>query len=403
MPERTDLRPMHGAPPFAPGSLVTLDGWQDPPANRWAFQHVRELIPTARIRRGRGPLWKLEHDEHAVVDMRFEADGRSMTVGALLDETCTDGFLVLRGNRIVAEEYRNGMEEDTPHILMSVSKSVTAALVGALVREGTVDVGVAVTDLVPELGGTSFEGATVQHLLDMRTGTKFDENYDDPEADVRVYEEVYLWRSRSGADVPADALTYFATLDNDGDHGGPFRYRSILTDVLGWVAERAAGDRFSELVSRKVWQPLGAEHDAEVTVDAHGNAMVDGGISATLRDLGRFGLLHLHRGLAGTGSRIFGPSWVDDTLRGGSDSARAFSEGDNPPGFPKGSHYRNCWWVRDGSAGLYHASGIYGQNVVIHVPTETVVVKLSAWPRPLDRFFIEALAAATVAIGEALH
>lgn len=396
-------RLMRGAPPFAPAALVSLDGWQDPPRNRWAFQHVRDLIPTARIRRGLGQVWKLERDERSVGEVRFDTAGRSMTVSELLDETWTDAFLVLRGDRILAEEYRNGMEEDSPHLLMSVSKSVTAALAGALVREGALDCRARVTDMVPELVGTSFDGATVQHLLDMRAGTRFDENYDDPDADVRVYEQVYQWRPRSNVSLPVDALAYFATLHNDGEHGGPFRYRSILTDVLAWVTERAGDDRFADLVSRKVWQPLGAERDAEITVDAHGNAMADGGISATLRDLGRFGLLYLRHGSAGTGSQVFDTSWVDDTLRGAADGARAFVDGDDPPGFPAGSHYRNCWWVREPASRLYHASGIYGQNVVVHEPTETVVVKFSTWPHPVDRFFTEALAAATVAIGEALR
>jgi CubicO group peptidase (beta-lactamase class C family) len=394
---------MSGPPPFGAGSLVTLDAWQDPPGNRWAFQHVRELIPTARIRHGRGPAWPLERDEQPIGALRFDVSGgRSMTVSELLDESYTDGFLVLHGDRIVAEEYRNHMEEDTPHLLMSVSKSVTAAVAGVLVHKGLLDVGAKVTDVVPELLGTSFDGATVQHLLDMRAGTKFNEDYDDLDADVRVYEQLYLWRPRTDAGLPADAIAYFATLHNDGEHGGPFRYRSILTDALGWVLERAGGQRFHELVSRELWQPLGAEHDADVTLDGHGNAMADGGVSATLRDLGRFGLLHLRGGTSGTGAQLFDHTWTDDIISGAEDGARAFVEGDNPPGFPAGSHYRNCWWVRDPVAGLYHASGIYGQNVMVHVPTETVVVKFSTWPTAIDRSQTGALAAATVAIGNAL-
>jgi len=393
---------MSGAPPFGEGALVTLEAWQDAPQNRWAFQHVRELIPTARIRRGAGPSWPLERDLHEIGAVTCSVDGRPTTVRALLDASQTDAFLVIHDGRIVAEEYRNGMTEDTPHLLMSVSKSVASAVVGALVAARRLDVDAKVTDVVPELRGSSFDGATVRHLLDMRTGTRFDEDYESPDADVRVYEQVYLWRPRVDADLPEDALSYFATLPNDGDHGGPFRYRSILTDVLAWVVERAAGARFHEVVSHELWQPMGAEYDAEITVDARGNAMADGGMSATLRDLGRFGLLHLREGKSGTGARVFDPAWVADVVRGAPDGPDAFVEGENPPGFPKGSHYRSCWWVRDRAAGFYHASGIYGQNVFVHVPTETVVVKFSTWPRPVDRRMTEAAAAATVALGEAL-
>jgi CubicO group peptidase (beta-lactamase class C family) len=191
---------------------------------------------------------------------------------------------------------------------------------------------------------------------------------------------VYLWRPRDERDLPPDALSYFGTLSNDTAHGGAFNYRSILTDVLGWVLERAAGTRLAELIAREVWQPMGAEHDAEITVDAFGNPMADGGISATLRDMARFGQLMLDRGR----QRIVPASWVADTIRGARDGAEAFVRGGPPPGWPTGGHYRNCWWVREPSVPFFHASGINGQAVFIHVPAELVVVKFSTWPTALS-------------------
>src|SRR6478609_3454686 len=244
---------MAGPPPFGDG-LVTLAQWQDPPYNRWAFQHVRELIPTVRIPRGSTahdlPLAPLE-----LGAVTFRCDDRERTVDQMLNDTYTDGFLVLHRGRVVYERYLNDMQPDTPHLLMSVSKSVVATVAGALASRGSLDIAAAVTSVVPQLAGTSFDGATVQQLLDMRTGTRFDENYDNPEADVRTYERVFLWRPDDGRPRPADALAYYPTLVNDEAHGGPFRYRSILTDVLGWVLERAGGARLHELISALVWQP----------------------------------------------------------------------------------------------------------------------------------------------------
>jgi hypothetical protein len=369
---------MAGAPPFPAEGLVTLANWQEPPYNRWAFQHVRDLIPTARIRRD-GPVWRLAREEGDLSGIRFRAGRRELTIEQMLGETWTDAFLVLHRGRIVTERYFNHMTPDTPHLLMSVSKSVTSAMVGILAGRGLLDGSSDVTDIVPELAGTSFRGATVQHLLDMRTGTKFDETYEDPEADVRVYEQVYLWRPRDGRPLPADALSYFATLSNDGGHGGPFRYRSILTDVLAWVVERAAGTRLHELIARELWEPMGAEFDAEITVDAHGNPMADGGICTTLCDLARFGQLYLQGGKRGRW-QIVPRAWIDDTIRGAPDGAEAFVEGDDPPGYPKGAHYRNCWWVDQPVTPFFHASGINGQNVFVHVPSQTVVAKFSTWP-----------------------
>ena len=369
---------MAGVPPFPEQSLVTLANWQDPPFNRWAFQHIRELIPTARIARAAAPA-PLPRAERDILGFQFTYGDRELTVAEMLEETYTDGFLVLHQGRIVAEHYFNGMAPDVPHLLMSVSKSVTSAVAGVLAGQGLLRVSTAVEEIVPELGGTSFEGATVQDLLDMRAGTRFDESYENPEADVRTYERVYLWRPDNGDPRPADALGYFATLQNDGPHGGPFRYRSILTDVLAWVIERAGGARLHELIARELWQPMGAEFDAEITLDGHGNPMADGGICASLRDLARFGQLYLEGGRG-----IVPKDWIEDTIRGAPDGARAFAEGDDSPGYPPGAHYRNCWWIRDRGVPFYQASGINGQNIFVHVPSQTVVAKFSTWPTALS-------------------
>jgi CubicO group peptidase (beta-lactamase class C family) len=391
---------MTGAPPFPADRLVTLANWQDPPFNRWSFWHVRELIPSVRIARA-GPAWHLPRAWQDLGQITFPAMGRQWSIADMLAATCTDAFLVMHRGTVVAEDYREGTPPDRPHLLMSVSKSVAGSIAGILAGRGRLDVNAPVTEVVPELRGTSFEGATPAHLLDMRAGTRFDENYDDPDADVRAYEQVYLWRPRDGRALPADALSYFATLRNDRPHGGAFRYRSILTDVLAWVLERAAGARLPELIARELWQPMGAEFNAEITVDAHGNPMADGGMSATARDLGRLGQLYLQGGAA-RGRQIIPADWIEDTIRGAPDGAKAFAGGDNPPGYPPGAHYRNCWWVRDPSLPFYHASGINGQDVFVHAPAELVAVKLSSWPTPLSQEWEEAMAAAVEAIARTL-
>ncbi len=389
---------MTGAPPFPSGQQVTLANWQDPPFNRWAFQHIRELIPTARISRGAGRVRRLPEAPEDIAGIGFRSGDQDLTVRDMLAATYTDGFLVLHRGRVVCESYFNGMTPDTPHLLMSVSKSVVSTLAGILRERGLLDVSAAVQTIVPELTGTSFQGATVQHLLDMRAGTRFDESYDNPDADVRTYERVYLWRPDSATPRPADALEYFATLHNDGAHGGPFRYRSILTDVLGWVIERAAGARLHDLIAKLIWQPMGAEFDAEITVDGRGNAMADGGICASLRDMGRFGLL-----FAGSEQPdLVSASWIRDIVAGAPDGPAAFVAAGEAPGYPAAAHYRNCWWVREPAVPFFHASGINGQNVFVHVPSQTVVVKLSTWPTALSPAF-QLTVDAVLAIAAALH
>ena len=374
-----DLGLMAGTPP-AGDALVTLENWQLPPWNRWGFQHVRELIPTARIRPSSDP-WSFRRDERDVSAVTVDTGVGEPSFGELLADTYTDGILVMQGGRIVFERYLNGLTEDTPHLLMSVSKSVTSAVVGVLVGEGRLVPAAAVTDILPELAGTSFDGCTVRHLLDMRAGTRFDEDYENPLADVRLYEQIYLWRPPVVAELPPDICSYYPMLQNDGPHGGPFRYRSILTDLLGWVAERAAGERLPELIARCLWRPMGAEFAADITVDGHGNAMADGGVCCTLRDLARFGRLMLEDGRRG--DRMVVPeAWIADTLTPDADTRDVFAGSPDAEEFPSGAYYRNKWWVIDAGRRVFAGLGINGQMILVDGEHDGVVAKLSSWPEP---------------------
>jgi CubicO group peptidase (beta-lactamase class C family) len=375
-----ELGLMQGAPPFAPEHLVTLENWQDPPFNRWGFQHVAELVPTARIPRGGSPVWQLDREERDLSGLTIHG-GRHLKspFDGFLEGTFTDAIVVLHGGTIVFERYFNAMRPDTRHLLMSVSKSITSAVCGSLIAERLLSPTDHVTTHLPELSGTSWDGCTVRHLLDMRAGTRFDEDYANLEADIRIYEQIFLWRPRTIPGLPDDITAYYPTLQNGAPHGGPFDYRSILTDLLAWVMERAAGARFADLVSQELWAPMGAEFDAEVTVDAHGNPFADGGVSCTLRDLARFGLLLLRDGRCGERS-VIPSAWIHDTLNPDDDVVDAFVSSRDAREFPEGAYYRNQFWVIDAAAPIFLCSGINGQSVLVHGPADVVIAKFSTWP-----------------------
>ena len=175
---------------------------------------------------------------------------------------------------------------------------------------------------------------------------------------------------------------YVPTLPNERAHAGRLRSRSILTDVLGWVLARAAGASVADLLSEAVWAPLGAQEDAEITVDHHGGPWVDGGgICATLRDMARFGQMHLDGGFFND-RQIVPAEWVHDTRLGGPDSLAAFTGSEQHDGIL--AFYRNQWWVIRPDEGVYMASGIHGQYVYINVPAAVVIVKFSTLPMALD-------------------
>lgn len=372
---------MQGLPPAGDG-LVTIANWNRPPHLRWGFLHVREVVPTAPIPRGDGPVVELEHDPREVYGVRFQApDGRATTVAETLERTFTDGFLVLHGGRIAAERYGEGMTPQTTHLLQSVSKSVCGTVAGIVAGRGQLDVGAPVTDYVEELRGTGYEGATVRDVLDMRTGTVYDETYDDPDADVVITEHLAGWRSPRPDVTAANVYEQLAALPNGRPHGERFEYRSILTELLGWILERATATRYADLVSRELWSRIGAEHDAEITIK-DGITLPDGGMCVTLRDLARFALAHLRDGRAGD-AQVIPREWVMDTRHGDAHARAAFARSADAADHP-GGMYRNQWWVLDPDRGTYSGMGIHGQFAFIDVPSDVVCVKLSTWPVALD-------------------
>lgn len=392
---------MSGFPPSRDRLVTREQHWQDPPYNRWAFQHVREFIPTACISRGPGPISILERRPRGLANVTLVSpQGERESVGEWLVDTMTDGFLVLHRGQIAAEYYFNGMRPHTTHLLESVSKSVVATLAGILAERRQLALDDPVTRYVPELEGTSFEGATVRQLLDMRTGTRFNEAYEDYTAEVRIYETVMGWAPPLDP-MPASGLyDYIATLQNDGEHGTCFNYRSILVDLLGWVLERASGTRLSELLSADIWSPLGTEFDAEVTVDRHGSPLADGGICAALRDLGRFGQMYLQDGVF-NGRSIVPWEWVRDCVEGDEECRRSFADSTASASFP-GWFYRNNWWVKDAEHGVFMGLGVYGQILFVHKTAEMVGVKLSAWPVAFEDDYVHRDVAGLEAIADRL-
>jgi hypothetical protein len=377
VPTADELGLMWGSPP-PPDRLVTLENWMFAPFNRWGLQHVGELVPVAPVRRG-ADVWELPEAIRDLGGVSFELDGERWTIDEVLSAVATDGICVLHEGSVVWERYLNGMDRRTRHLCFSVSKSITATLAGILVGRGALAPDALVVDLIPELAGSAWEGATVRHLLDMRAGIRWNEVYEDREGDIAAYRQAIGWWPRTRADVPPDMYGLLATLEGDRPHGGAFEYRTPLTSMLGWVCERAGGDRLPALLSRELWGPLGAEHDAAIAVDPHGNAVAGSGFNATLRDLARFGEMWRLGGRTPDGHQLVPGPWVADTLTGGPDTLDAFvAKPDGPdPEWPEG-FYRNKWWVLDPSRPLFSAIGIHGQFVTIDGGSGVVVAMFSS-------------------------
>jgi CubicO group peptidase (beta-lactamase class C family) len=361
---------------------TTPDNWIDGPYNRWGFLHVRELTRTARIGAGTA-VTRLPRAPRDLGGLSFQHAGRTWSVTEAMEATFTDGLMVVHDGAVVEERYGGLMRPSDTHLLMSVSKSLTSTLAGVLVGLGTIDTHGYVPDYVHELHGTSWEGCTIQHLLDMRAGTKFDEeDYANPDSDGRIIEEVSGYTTRRRTDIPADTYAWIRQIPNATRHGGRFQYRSILPDVLAWVMVAATGEPFHELFSRHVWSHVAAR-DADIIVDSSGFPIVEGGICTTLEDLARFGLMCLQRG-RWQDRQVVPVEWMHRPTTRSQELIDAFVTPSKPSRAGPDACYHDYWWVYDSVQGIYCGLGINGQVLMVHHPSNTVAVKFSTWPQRMD-------------------
>ncbi len=380
---------MQGTPPqLVPPRM----DWDRPPWNRWAFQNIRQILPTAEVWRGEGPVRALPRREEDLDALPVASTkGALTTLAQLLDETYTDGFIVLKHGAVVYERYFNGMTPRSLHLSQSVAKSVTAAAAGVLVGKGLLDVEAPVTQYIPELDDTAYRGALLQHVLDMASGVTFDETYTDPCSDIGQLDVSSGWKPvPPGADPsfrwPRHVFEQVLGLGKlECRHGERFSYRSIETEVLGFCMERVTGKRLHDIVSEELWQPMGAEQSASFTVDAVGSSLADGGFNACLRDYARVGQLYLENG-----GGIVPAAWVEATRNGRHNPAVPFS-----PALPEGS-YRNQWWIEDPRSRALYARGVFGQMIYVNWDHGLVAAKLSSWPDFVNTSF-------SIATQKAIH
>ena len=372
--------------------------WDRAPWNRWSFHHMREIVPTVEVWRGDAPTRQLERREKNLDGLSVRSlSGAPTNLSGLLDETYADGFLVMHRGAVVYERYFGSMTPRSLHLSQSVAKSVVGMAFGILARRGLLDPTQKASHYLPELTQTGWADATLQHVLDMTTGVKFDETYTDLYSDMGQLDVASGWKPIPiGADPNFKWPTHIweqiiGLKEKLRPHGAAFEYRSIETDVLAFAMERVTGKRLPQIISEELWQKLGVEESACFTVDRAGYAIADGGFNATLRDYGRFGQMVLSGG-----DGIVPSSWIETTRNG---DHKIFPAPYNYS-LPQGA-YHNQWWIEDSKSRNLMARGVFGQWIYIDFAHEMVIVKLSSWPDFLNtKFAIATLAAAHVIAGE---
>ncbi len=362
-------------------SDVTLENWRTEPYNRWSFQNADEMVPSAEIEIAEAgpeaPIGDLED----LLARKVTLDSEPETIGSFLKRSHTDAFLVMKGGKFVGEYNAAHMKPAGRHIVFSISKSLTAILAGVVQSDGLLDPAAPVTNYVPEAKGSAFGDATVQHVLDMTVALDFEELYLDPESAFARYRRAMLWNpARPGAQEALLAFLVSLPKLAGKQHGEVFSYRSPCSDLLGVIVERASSRRYADLMSDRLWAPLGAKLGGQITVDAEGTARAAGGVSVSARDLARVGEM-MRCGGSFEGHRIVPESWVEDTTTGG--DREAWRKGDFAFLLPNGS-YRNKWYQLGLGDGAFCGIGIHGQWLYVNPATETVLVKMSSQPLPVD-------------------
>lgn len=349
------------------------------PQLRWTFANYRQLTPSSNVSRGEGRISELPRVERDDIDrIGFLPMGSNepMTWEQSLQANYTDAIVVLHQGRIVYERYFGVMSPSQPHVAMSVTKSIFGTLGAMLVAEGQLDANEFVTRYIPELKATAYGDATVRQVLDMTVGLQYSENYADPKAEVWAHARAGgVFPRPSGYTGPQSFQQFLLTLKKDGEHGHAFAYKTVNSDVLGWLIARASGHSVGRFLSDRIWSRLGAEHDAYMLVDNTGYEFAGGGFNATLRDMARFGEM-MRLGGNFNGQQIV-PKVVVDEIRGGASKAAFEKAGYSTlPGWS----YRDMWWVSHNENGAYAARGIHGQAIYIDPKSEMVIARFGSHP-----------------------
>jgi CubicO group peptidase (beta-lactamase class C family) len=365
-------------------SAVTLANWRTQPYSHWSFHNVGELVPSATIaslRKPEAPLRELG----ALASLSVGSlAGPVVTLTEFLSQTATDAFVVMRRGAITEEWYAPHYDPAQPHLLFSVTKSITGLLAEILAEQGKFSFEDQVGAIMPEMIGSAYGDATLRQLFDMQVSVEFTDDFLDTTGAFDRYRRAMLWNPDKPGEIAPNLRPFLATISKGAhEHGTRHAYHSINTDLAGIVLEVVTGKRFPELVRDLLWLPIDAHSDAHITVDRAGTARAGGGMSSTARDLARLGEM-LRLGGAG----VVPADRVAELWRGG--DRKLWAEGDQAYLFSGGS-YRS-YFYEDGK-GVLAGIGIHGQWLWIDPESETVIVRLSAEPLPSDEALDHAIMA----------
>jgi CubicO group peptidase (beta-lactamase class C family) len=323
-----------------------------------AFRQMEILAPTRTISAG-DETYDLAQGKPLDIGEWQGADGRKWNLTKYMLDQRSAGVIILHKGKIRLEKYDMDFAADGRWTSFSVAKSFVSSLVGAAIQDGDIAaIDDPLTKYIPELKDSGYDGVTVEQLLTMTSGVKWDEDYSDPESDVAKFNQV---TSKDG-DNPI--LTYMATLEREAEPGTRWQYNTGETNLIGVLVAKATGKTLSAYLSEKIWVPYGMQMDAEWLLNDGGYEIGGCCISAALRDYALLGQFAAEGGKAG-GKQVVPEGWF---AKAGSKQADIGAPG-------KGYGYQ--WWTYDD--GSYAAQGIFGQGIFVDPARNLVIASNGNW------------------------
>ena len=354
----------------SPAVIAMREQWLNPAINSFTFRDTNKVFESRAVPRS-GPVWPLATGP-ALTMPAHQSGGQAMPYEAWADRTFTNALLVMRDGKIVFEDYRNKSDAATHFISFSMAKTITALLVGIALGEHKIrSLDDKAGDYVPELKAGGYGDATIRQILQMRSGVDYEERYDfgeHPSLAATIHTKAIVRNQMRFAD-PA------MMIGKKTVPGSTFNYATLDTAVLGWILERATGEKLETYTASHLWGPLGAETDAFWMADGPpgtGRALNGMGYNAVLRDFARLGQLMLDGGKA-NGQQIVPAGWVGQMT-----TMLPFAADYAKKAEFKGYGFQT--WQVDSEPGAFSAVGLAGPFIYVHPATRPVIEKLSYNP-----------------------
>jgi CubicO group peptidase (beta-lactamase class C family) len=282
-------------------------------------------------------------------------------IDAILAGQRIAGLVILQDGKVRLERYGLGFDANGRWTSFSVAKSFTSTLVGAALQDGAIkSLDDKVSAYIPDLRGSAYDDVTIRQLMMMSSGVRWNEDYEDPAADVAQF-------NKAKPDPGVDAtVSYLRKLPRAHPPGTVWHYNTGETNLIGVLVSSATKKPLSAYLQEKIWQPAGMAAAATWLKGATGHEIAGCCLQAATRDYARFGLFVLADGVAG-GAPVVPPGWFA--------AATTKQQDIGEPG--RGYGYQ--WWTYDD--GAVAAQGIFGQGIFIDRKRRLVIASNGDWTR----------------------